>query len=407
MVKFVLFLSAFFLVCGLLVAQQGGKELSVETKRSISEVRAELMQRVARQPLSLEELTDLLARRYGKAKEEDALISLLRLERIVLDRVVDLNPFYKEEVKREKKRVEYEELEFDVSDIVTAPPDYAAPRIALWRYDYPGPVPIIPVGGDETVGSIAPEVLEQLIYKAASDDTTNGEVEVEYRKGRLICRIPKDKVNIVKDLIEKIRNAILKDILIEVKFIKVEPEYYFLVMGGEPAKQSLALTAEQEKRLLVDGVEAGKVEEVVSGKVTARNGQTIALNVGKQHAILFDYDINTTGMPTLQPVVELLNVGLICEFRPLLSGDGKEVRLRVLGSYTVLREPIRKTMFDKGELFMPQIETFVTQTMVRLKPGQAALISGALNIEGDTEEKKQKEHCLLYLKTTVSAREKN
>jgi len=386
MLRYLFFGMLVFAVCGLLFAQQPKAELSAKTKRILNDVRGELLLRISEKPLTLQELVNLLDYRY-KRKEEDVLTALLRLESITLGRLRRLNPFYEEE--EEEEEVEYVDVEFDVRDIVAVPPDYFPPSVGA------GFFLIQRMDEGEPLCGIDPDALQELIWTIAPEG------EIQYGAGKLWGLLPKDKVDDVETLFAEIRKVVLKEVHIDVKVLEVDASYYLSTLG-DVTKQTAVLTEEQEKKLLVDGVKEGRVEVVAAGSVTARNGQNTTVNVSKQHTVLMDYDINTTGMPSLQPVVRRINVGLICGFKPLIIEGGKEVQLNILGSYSTLRQPIRKSSFEKGELFLPETDALIVETSVRVKNKGAVLVGGTLSKKGSGDDKKGEKRYLLYLKVVVS-----
>lgn len=110
------------------------------------------------------------------------------------------------------------------------------------------------------------------------------------------------------------------------------------------------------------------------------------------------------GVPTLQPVVKLINEGLICQFVPTVIRGGKEVSIEVLASFSAIRKEVRKGDFMGGELQFPAMDMSQVQTGARVPSGTAVLIGGTALPSGD--EKKESHNFIIYLKPTINRMKK-
>ena len=117
-----------------------------------------------------------------------------------------------------------------------------------------------------------------------------------------------------------------------------------------------------------------------------------------------DYDINTVGIPTLQPVVKLVNEGLICQFTPVVMLAGEKVSIDVLASFSNIGKEIRKGEFMGGELMFPAMDMSRLHTNVEVPSGTAVLVGGTSLILAD--DKKESHEFVVYLKPTVNRKKK-
>jgi hypothetical protein len=110
------------------------------------------------------------------------------------------------------------------------------------------------------------------------------------------------------------------------------------------------------------------------------------------------------GIPTLQPVVKLVNEGIICQFMPAVLRDGEAVNMNILATFSRIRKPVRKGDFLGGELMFAAMDMSRLRTNVEIPDGTGVLVGGtALDPAAD---KKDGHEFVVYLKPTITQKTK-
>lgn len=403
--------SAILAACAIVAAAE---ELSEQSKQKIARIREEVRSRVEQAPLTFEELCRIEVSRIDRNAEDgfevDPLLTLSSLKRSLRGKIRELNPFWEPETKRKpKKKIPILHKEYDILDIVSVAPDKPAPNIGFgrgqslyWGASNPSSG-IIDLGGGEDSSHTGPgfdwEAVQNYIYRIIAQERTGG---IGYRKGKLICDVTAEEAGQIEELLALLRRASGYTVTLEVKFIRTSGEY-----AAELAKSNdgslIYLSPEAENKLLSDTATGNGVTVVASSEVVAANSQVVHVREGRQVSLLMDYDINTVGIPTLQPVVKLVNEGLICQFRPMVIRGGREVAIDVSASLSAIQKRIRKGNFLGGELMFPAMDMARLRTLVRVPDRRSVLVGGtALTPEAD----KNGHEFMIYLKPTINHEER-
>jgi len=306
---------------------------------------------------------------------------------------------------------------YSVSEIVMKPPDFKGPEIALRtgagdESGAGGPTPIIPVGdSDTTTGAgVEADMLTQLIEKILNEQEA-GVGEVQYGNGILVVRKPLSAHLKIQKLLESLRRTVGILVTVECRFIEVQDNFleevgvnwtgldrtindltgpgagtvsigyhYINAQGDNELRGSLltdyslpvgagfpfAITNEgglavqwmytdvyQVQAILTAVSKRQEALELFAPRLTIFNTQRSYVMAMYQEAYLRDIDINTTGLPTLQPVIGILNHGAIMEVMPIVSYDKKyvllEIRPSVAQDFTgVMDRPNRHIVLQGG-----------------------------------------------------------
>ena len=99
-------------------------------------------------------------------------------------------------------------------------------------------------------------------------------------------------------------------------------------MGGMAVQFNL--TQEYQVQAILDAVTKDyKSTELAAPRITVFNTQRSHIMAIYQESYLADIEINTVGIPTLQPVIGILNHGAILEAKPVVTYDKKYVLCEV------------------------------------------------------------------------------
>jgi len=396
-------------ICAAVVA---GEKLSKEVSKNIAELTVDLKRMTAEKPLTFYELCWLQSSRLELDEDEendiDPLQSLYALRHGLRKGIRRLDPYWRPKEAAEKE-YQYIHREFDVSDIVTAAPDRPAPRIGFGQgpalrgaTTRRAPEPVcgggIMFGDDESIGSgFDWESICELIERVIPEEDEVGYREIRYVNGKLICHITPEDAKKLGELLDKLREGAGYSVKMEVRFI-IASVNYLRALGGTNSGM-VYLSPEAEKKLLDDIKAKRNVEMVALSEVIASDGQTVHIREGRQVSMLMDYDVSTVGIPTMQPVVQLVNEGLICQFIPAVIRNGKAVSIDVLASLSSIRKDTRKSSFMGGDLTLPVMDISLLRSAVRVSDGTAVLVGGV--VSGTNEEGKDAREFVIYLKSTV------
>lgn len=402
------------LACAVVFAAE---KLSEQARQKVESIKTDLQKRTREQPLSFDELCWLEGARLDKEKgyeERDPLQSLRHLRYGLRRKIRELNPFWKPPEEPEKRKEPEKEVkrvyrQYDVSDIVLQAPDRPAPTIGFGMGNYlqgstikTARGGIVDLGdGDSGIGAgFDWEKIEELFCRFLPEDA---DYSVRYTGGRLFCYLPEDLIPRIESLLAKMRACSGYAINIEVKYIRTTAQYLSeLAKKGDGS--AIYLSREAESQLLSDAAQKKDVEIVTSSEVMAADGQTVHLREGQQVSLLMDYDINTVGIPTLQPVVRVVNEGLICQFRPQVMMSGKLIDINVLASLSGLRKDMRKGKFMGGEIVFPSMRMSRLRTNVQVPSGTAVLVGGTAATAADGEGDSHR--FVVYLKPTLAQKGK-
>ncbi len=411
-------MAAVLLAAGAVVV--AADKMAQSLRKEITGIEGELRKRLTDKPPDFHTLCRLEIARYKDRDEQcDELMqhlqSLYLLQEGLREGIKKLNPYWQppEEVDDDMIEYEYVHREYDVSDIISQAPDHPAPDIALGR----GPFlkgsttkkavkdkeEELAFGDDEAVvgAGIDWEKIEELICRILPDQEADH--EIKYVSGRLVCRITRAQAKAIEELLKRLRESMNLAVTMEVRFLRTSAAY-LSKLAGEKDGQAIYLSAQVEKKLAADLKLKKEVELVASSEVTATDGQVVHIREGRQVSMLMDYDVTAAGVASLQPVVKLINEGLICQFRPAAVRGGREVSVDVLASLSMLRKDIRKGDFLGGEIMFPIMDTSVIRTAVRVPSGKAVLVGGT-TLNSGTADKTAPEY-IVYLKPTAESRKK-
>jgi hypothetical protein len=400
-------------VCAVVVAAE---KLSEQARQKIATVKIDLQGRVNKEPLSFHELCWVELNRIEKEcvpeeerEEPDPLKYLYALRYSLRSRIRELNPYWQPPREPEKPEKEYKRVYkvYDITDIISLAPNRPAPVAGYGlgsvieggtTRSYAGGA-IVDLGGEsgEAGAGFDWEKIQELMERFLPEELES-RTEMRYSAGKLVCYMPEEAVAPVENLLAKLRSCSGYSINIEVKFIRATAAYFrdlARLNGDSPA----CLTPEAEKKLLDDAAAKKGVEIVSSSEIIAADGQVVHIREGQQLSFLMDYDINTVGIPTLQPVVRIVNEGLICQFQPKVFRDGETIGMDVLAILCKFRKDPRKAEFMGGELTFPTLDVIRVRTDVEVPDGRAVLVGGTAPV---SEKDMENRHMyVVYVKPTV------
>lgn len=405
------------LTCAVVVAAD---KLSARAKQKVALIEAKLRERLREKPLDFHQLCRFELVRHDVKEEEfedgeEYLESLFTLREGLLKGIRRLNPYWrpKEPTLPEEREYEYIQKEFDVSDIISQAPDRPAPLIGFGR----GPflkgsttrgagkpkdgAGAIAFGDEESVGvGFDWEKLQELIERVLPEDGYDR--EIRSMGGRLICRVTKEQAGVIEDLLSQMRENAGYSVSMDVKFLRTTAEY-LRKLRNDGEGPAIYLSAEAERQLMSDAASKQGVEILASSVVIAANRQVVHIREGQQVSMLMDYDLTSAGAPSLQPVVKLINEGLICQLRPVVVRKGGEVSIDVLASLSKVRKDTRKGDFLGGELMFPVMDVSLIRTAVRVPDGTSVIVGGATeNVAGGKDARE----FVVYVKPRAEHRKK-
>jgi hypothetical protein len=412
--RLLFFAAALLVVCGAVVAADKLSELA---KKKVGVVQKDLSAEVRKAPLDFSELSWIQLQRLdregkeerGEYEESDPLITLYALRYATRKRIRELNPYWEPERKPRKKH-KYTHKEYDITDMVTVAPHRYAPSIGFGSgyslrsattRSAGGGGGIIALGNGDDEGAVGAgfdwEKIEEILERFLPEDPEQRRW-FRYSGGKLLCYVTEEDVKIIETILGQLRRTTGYAINIEVKYLRADTKY-LAGLRKQGDGSTVYLSDKAEQKLLEDAAKNKDVEVIASSEVIAANDQVVHIREGQQVSMLMDYDINTVGIPTLQPVVKLVNEGLICQFRPVVFHGGRDVSLDVMASFSKIRKEIRKGEFLGGELMFPAMDMSRLRTSVQVPSGKAVLVGGVAKSSGSKEDAHE---YVVYIKPTVN-----
>jgi general secretion pathway protein D len=358
-----------------------------------------------------------------------------------------------EEAEPEELYLEF----YNVSEIVQKVPDFPAPEIALRDVGAPWAAAeqrgvggagggIIQIGGEEAaeVGAgIESDKLLELISKVIGEE---GPGEVKYAGGMLIVRKPLEAHKKIQKLLDTLRKTVGIMVTVEARFVDIQDNFLeeigvdwrdlppmipnignagyqyinsnrdnevrgrieniFSYPGGLSAGFPFNITRtggtaiqynlahDFQVQAILDAVKKKQEATLLSApRITVFNTQRSHLMAIFQQSYLADIDINLIGVPTLQPVIGILNFGSILEARPVVSQDKKYVVCEIRPTMAVNwtgemdregRDVILQGGLTRVHIHLPSLSLTKLRTTVIVPDGGTVIIGGLKDVR-DTQ----------------------
>ena len=340
-------------------------------------------------------------------------------------------------------------LEFySISEITMVPPDFHAPEIALKTG-----AEEVSAGGDteeERGGGFDVDALIELINKVL-DEHEQEVGEIEPGAGILVVRKPLSAHRKIQKLLKALRRTVGIMVTVECRFVEIRDNFLdeigvrwtglgrtindivpgtnvdlgyhyitahgntevrgallnpfslptgigfpFGIMSSGGLAVQMSYTDVFQIQAILEAVEKRyEALELYAPRLTVFNTQRSYVMAMYQEAYLKDIDINTTGMPVLQPVIGILNHGAILDVRPIVSYDKKYVLVELRPSSArdftgIMDRPGRQVILQGGltnvTIELPSLVLTRLRTTVFCPDGGYVLIGGMKNfIEQDWE----------------------
>ena len=223
------------------------------------------------------------------------------------------------------------------------------------------------------VGIDADKLIELIEFQLGEDDA---EGSVEYSGGQLLVR--KTAAGIAK--IKALLASIAKDrgglVDLDVRIYRMPPAVF-----GRLRAEATNITQAGEA-ILSKALADGTVDLLSSHRVVAHDGQRVYVRRGGSQSLVCDLEVNQTGViPVLNPVINVVNEGLVVELRPLVDRVRKIVMLDAALSLSKIRSPIAAREIKGVELELPHMEIARTGASTCVPLGRGALLGGVFKID--------------------------
>ncbi len=301
---------------------------------------------------------------------------------------------------------------------------------------------------DDTGGGVGFdwEKLQELIERILGDMEDEG--EIRYTGGLLIVRKPLEAHKKIQKLLSTLRKTVGIMVTIEARFVDVQDNFleslgidwrdlpptinettgpgggnvsagyhYINAQGQNELRGRIAntlslplaagfpfnmsevggmavqfnLTQEYQVQAILDAVTKNfKVRELSAPRITVFNTQRSHLMAIYQESYLADIEINTVGIPTLQPVIGILNHGSILEAKPVVTYDKKYVLVEVKPTMAVDLTGLtqdrtgRTVILQQGltavNIELPTLSLTRIRTTVIVPDGGTVILGGLKNL---------------------------
>jgi general secretion pathway protein D len=309
---------------------------------------------------------------------------------------------------------------------------------------------VIDLGDDDDDGVVGTgfdyEKLMELIERILGDDDSEG--EINYTGGLLIVRKSLEAHKKIQKLLSTLRKTVGIMVTVEARFVDVQDNfleslgidwrdlvptinettgpggaavnagYHYInaqgqnelrgaitnalsipLAAGFPFNMSetggmavqFNLTQEYQVQAILDAVTKNyKSTELAAPRITVFNTQRSHIMAIYQESYLADIEINTVGIPTLQPVIGILNHGSILEAKPVVTYDKKYVLVEIKPTMAVdltglTQDRTGRTVLLQGGLTsvnieLPTLALTKIRTTVIVPDGGTVILGGLKNL---------------------------
>ncbi|MBX3472631.1 MAG: hypothetical protein KF878_37745 [Planctomycetes bacterium] len=278
----------------------------------------------------------------------------------------------------------------DVQDLLVTPEDHVAPNTGLGAgLDASG---AFDAAGERTSGvGLEGDKLVELALDAAGRLASDEALEL--RGGRLMARLRPATAARVTHLLAELRRGRGGLIDLEVRVYELGAAAYEALR-----EEAAALGDAAEARLAAGG---DGVRLLASHHVTAHDGQRVHVWRGRSRSYLADIEVNQTGVvPVLNPVVAVINEGLVVEARPTVDRARGVAVVDVSLSLSRVADPVPTTKVVDLELELPRLRIARTTATGAVPLGRGALLGGVLRTGAEPEEALT---CVVYVRPRLIA----
>lgn len=276
---------------------------------------------------------------------------------------------------------------FDVQDLIFQASDYYGPNVGLGvGLDRSGASASIL---EEEGTSVSPALGAEKLLELAEAEVGDDNVSLEISNGRLLARCQSSVHTKLAGLLKKLRQGRHGLIDLELRVYRMPAKLFI-----ELRKESLSLSDKAEARLVQAQIKK-ELELLASHRVVAHDGQQVFVRRGGSQSIVADLEVNQTGVvPVINPVVSVVNEGMVVEVRPILNGLDKTVMLDVALSISELDQNLETRKIHDIDMQMAKMRIARTSSTSILKLGRGALLGGAFRTGTDNDEMT----CVIYVK---------
>ncbi|MCO5165302.1 MAG: hypothetical protein M9894_02905 [Planctomycetes bacterium] len=277
----------------------------------------------------------------------------------------------------------------DVQDLLVVPVDHVAPNTGLGAgLDRSG---AFDAEGEETPGvGLEAHMLVELVTDAAGPLADDDSIEV--RGGRLIARLRPAAAARVDALLATLRQGREGLVDLEVRVYELDAAAYAAL------RDQGALSDEAEARLAKGG---DGVTLLATHHVTAHDGQRVHVWRGRSRSYLADVEVNQTGVvPVLNPVVAVINEGLVVEARPVVDRARGLALIDVSLTLSRVADPVPTAKVVDLELELPRLRIARTSASSIVPLGRGALLGGVVRTGAEPEDALT---CVVYVRPRLIA----
>ncbi|MDC3379202.1 hypothetical protein OAX78_02865 [Planctomycetota bacterium] len=283
----------------------------------------------------------------------------------------------------------------DVRDLLDEAEDHMGPNVGLGvGLDRSGAFGL----GERSAAPLTAmeaHTLIELLEGTATGVDVRGDESLECSAGRLIARVRPTRLRQIEQVLAQLRRDRSGLVELEIRVYRLPPAVFAELREGAASLDDAA-----ETRLATE-VAAGRVLLVSSHRVVAQDGQQVAVVRGRQRSYVGDLEVNQTGVvPVLNPVLSVLNEGLVVEVRPIVDRKRGIALLDVALSVTHGSDAFVTREVQGMELSFPDLRLARTSGTASVPLGRGALLGGVLSelsVEDDTA-------CVVYVRPRLVQR---
>ena len=164
----------------------------------------------------------------------------------------------------------------------------------------------------------------------------------------------------------------------------------------------------QQVEALMRAVEKHEKATVVSApRITVYDRQKANVSVLNQVSFVQDYDIEHQGKDTViaDPIIGVVQEGILIDFTPTCSEDGRTIRLAFEGTFSSLQRPIPEKEIEiagagarKVTIQLPQLEVGRIRETLEVADGAWVLMGGGVTFQAEKDGPRLERVALVHVK---------
>ena len=277
------------------------------------------------------------------------------------------------------KALAFEQHLYDLRDLTTPVRDHPARSLNL-----------VPSGGfgfgfgeeyaEEPLAFYEGDTIADMIREYVQPDSWDElrSASIEYRNGILVVTHTARVHEEIAAFLAELRSRAASQLTIDVRGIRLSGADLDAVLGDASA----LVVSEDGERRLAKLLEEGRATVLFAGAVQCVNTQRVNLTELTRRSYVQDYDVEIAEASSIaDPIVQVLEEGVVVDVRPFLAGNGELAILEVRADLAHL-DGMGEIETPVGNIELPKLSILRIRTTLATAIGRSVVIGGTV-ADGD------------------------